>query len=186
MSSSLPSRIELKTVKQFPVKGTALATILENSNGKSQFHKQIESMNKFMILFYRLGVLPIFGISKTLMLLKTKGRKSHKTRYFPVGYICIEKEIYLISAWGKESNWYKNIITFPDDVGVKIGYENINVVPRIVDDETEKKKLLLKLITKTPNDAKRLFGWNPDKDKLEDSDFSPIIQNVMFVNFIRK
>ncbi len=43
------------------------------------------------------------------MVIKSKGRKSGKTRYSPVNYAIHGGNIYCIAGWGQIADWYKNI-----------------------------------------------------------------------------
>ena len=71
-------------------------------------------LNKFfMVPIFRLGIGPFFGnpIWGYMMVLKTIGRKSGKTRYSPVNYAIMNGNIYCMAGWGQIADWYRNLIS---------------------------------------------------------------------------
>jgi deazaflavin-dependent oxidoreductase (nitroreductase family) len=60
---------------------------------------------------YALGFGPVLG--RFVLLLTTIGRSSGKKRITPLQYEEIDGRIYLGSAFGKKSDWAKNILTNP-------------------------------------------------------------------------
>jgi deazaflavin-dependent oxidoreductase (nitroreductase family) len=181
-----PPNISINPIsnRRFPIIGTPLANIIDDISKRNAFHKNIQLINRYVVALYRIGLLPLLGKGKTTMLLMTKGRISKQLRCFPVGYVSIGGEIYLISGWGKNSNWYKNILTNPEDVKLQIGFRQFNVHAKFIEDSEEIRRIIEKLIIESPMHARRLFGWDPKSDQSESSDFSPIIKNVLFVKFI--
>jgi deazaflavin-dependent oxidoreductase (nitroreductase family) len=69
----------------------------------------------FMVPIFRLGLGPFFGnpIWGYMMVLKTTGRKSGKTRYSPVNYAIMKGNIYCTAGWGHIADWYRNLIANP-------------------------------------------------------------------------
>lgn len=70
----------------------------------------------FMVPLFRLGLSPLFGnpIWGYMMVLKTTGRKSGKTRYSPVNYAIMNGNIYCTAGWGHMADWYRNLISNPN------------------------------------------------------------------------
>jgi deazaflavin-dependent oxidoreductase (nitroreductase family) len=126
-STQTNSSIKPVSNRSFPVTGTPLADIIVDISRRNSFHRNIQLINRYVVALYRIGLLPLFGAGKTTMLLMTKGRISKQLRCFPVGYVRVGGEIYLISGWGKDSNWYKNILANPEDVRLQIGFRRFNV-----------------------------------------------------------
>ncbi len=172
--------------KHFPLPETNLAKILSGSEYRAKFHANLKTWNPMIAFLYRIGVLPLFGISKTVMLLITKGCKSGKVRYTPIGYFTIGGEKYLISAWGRGTGWYRNLTANPKQVAIQIGLKKQAVLPQELTDPMEIQRTLEKLISESPNIAKYLFGWNTGVDQLDKSDFSQIIQRVLLIRFTPK
>ena len=74
-------------------------------------------LNKFfMVPIFRLGIGPLFGnpIWGYMMVLKTTGRKSCKTRYSPVNYTIANGNIYCMAGWGHIADWYRNLLANPN------------------------------------------------------------------------
>ncbi len=170
----------------FPATGTPLAQVIGDPAHRESFHKRLQSMNKYVVAMYRLGVLPLVGAGKTTMILTTRGRKSGQLRRFPVGYFRIAGKVHLLSGWGKAANWYKNILAHPDEVSLQIGFHHMAVSANILQDPAEIRRTIETLIAESPANAQRLFGWDPKSDCLETADFSPMIEHVIFVRFTER
>ncbi len=170
----------------FPITGTPLANVIGDPAHRESFHRKIQSMNKYVVVFYRIGVLPLFGAGKTTMLLTTRGRKSGQLRRFPVGYFRIAGQIHLLSGWGKDANWYKNIRANPEEVWLQVGFRHFAACANILEDPAEIRRTIETLIAESPADAQRLFGWDPRSHRLETADFSPMIEHVLFVKFTER
>lgn len=73
-------------------------------------------INKFfMVPVFRLGLGPLFGnpLWGYMMVLKTTGRKSGKTRYSPVNYAILNGNIYCLAGRGQQADWYRNMVASP-------------------------------------------------------------------------
>jgi deazaflavin-dependent oxidoreductase (nitroreductase family) len=170
----------------FPLAGTPLAAVIGEPSNREAFHKKLQSLNKFVVAFYRIGLLSLFGAGKTTMLLITMGRKSRRLRSFPVGYFRIAGEIHLLSGWGKSTNWYKNIVANPEDVWLQIGFRRFAVLADFIENPEEIRRTIEAFLSESPSDAQRLFGWDPQRDRIEAADFTPIIEKVLFVKFAER
>lgn len=169
--------------RSFPRPGTTLYKLIYNPEFKQDFHARLRQSNRFVVLLYKIGLLPLLGVSKTIMLLITRGRKSGRERAFPVGYQRLEGVVCVFSGWGKSSNWYKNISASPDQVFVQIGLRRRRVRPETVQDPQELLRLLEWLVLHDPKAAKNLFGWDPATDSLATADFSVVVEKVLTVLF---
>ena len=168
----------------FPLPDTNLAKILSGSEYRQKFHANLKTWNPVIVFLYRIGLLPLLGISKTVMLLITKGCKSGKTRYTPIGYFTIGGEKYLFSAWGRKTGWYRNLTANPGAVTILIGIKKHSVRPVEITVPDIINQTLEKLIIESPEVAKYLFGWDPQTDQISQSDFSPIIERVLIMKFL--
>lgn len=177
-----PSQVK----KQFPQPETNLAKILSGSDYRTKFHANLKTWNPVIAFLYRMGILPLLGMSKTVMLLITRGCKSGKIRYTPIGYFTIGGKKYLISAWGRGTGWYRNLTASPQQVAIQIGLKKQSVIPQELTEPTEIRRTLEELISESPDVAKYLFGWDPGVDELDKSDFSQMIERVMLIRFIPK
>ena len=170
----------------FPIAGTPLATVIGDPAPREAFRRRLQSTNKYVVAFYRIGLLPLLGAGKTMMLLTTRGRKSKQLRNFPVGYFRIGGEIHLVSGWGKGTNWYKNMMANPEEVSLQIGFRRFAVRADVLHDPDEIRRTLETFVSESPADAQRLFGWDPQTDRIETADFSPIIEKVVFIRFTQR
>jgi deazaflavin-dependent oxidoreductase (nitroreductase family) len=172
--------------RMFPAPDTSLARVIGDRAHREAFHARLASMNRYVVALYRLGVLPLFGAGQTTMLLVTKGRKSGRRRAFPVGYFRIGGEIHLLSGWGKDANWYKNLVAAPDDVSLQVGFRRFPARARVIQDRAEILATLERLIRESPAAAQRLFGWDPARDQWGTSDFSQVLEKVLFIKFTER
>lgn len=170
----------------FPRPHTALARIIGDPISRAAFHQRLQLSNRFVVAFYRIGLLPLLGAGKTTMLLVTLGRKSRRIRRFPIGYWRIGGDVYVISGWGKDSNWYKNLQANPDDVSLQIGFRRFPVQAQVLKDRGEMRSTIERLIGESPASAQRLFGWDPESDQLSSADFSTLLEKVLFVRFLNR
>jgi len=175
---SIPDRAPARV---FPAEGTHLARILSDAPYRQAFHARLKKYNPLVVVLYRVGLLPLFGVSRTVMLLTTKGRKSGKRRSTPIGYFTIGGVMHLFSAWGKSSSWYKNLLANPQDVWVQVGMHQRAVRARALQEPAEIQRTLEQFVTESPAQARSLFGWEPGRDCLEQADFSTVIARVLIV-----
>ncbi len=176
----------LPDVRTFPIEGTNLARILSDPQYRQSFHAQLKRYNSLVAALYKIGLLPMFGASRTVMLLTTRGRKSGKLRSTPIGYWRIGGDIYLFSAWGRATNWYKNMVACPEDVWIQIGMRRWAAQPFDLKDPDEIMRTIAQFVTESPAQARYLFGWEPGSDRLDQADFSPITNRVLVVRFLRR
>jgi len=169
--------------RAFPLPGTMLYDLISKPGFKQQFQPKIKLTNRVVVPLYKTGLLSLLGMNKRIMLLTTKGRKTQKMRAIPIGYFRIEEDIYVFSGWGKQANWYRNLVTYPEHVVLQIGFHRYRVHPEVVEEFQEIKRILTWLIDHKPDDAKVLMGWDPQRDQLETADFSLMIQKVLTVRF---
>jgi deazaflavin-dependent oxidoreductase (nitroreductase family) len=73
-------------------------------------------VNRFwMVPVFRLGLgsLQVNPFSGYILVLKTTGRRTGKTRYVPVNYIVDGGSVYFLSGMGAHSHWYRNLKAAP-------------------------------------------------------------------------
>ncbi len=174
---------EQDAIRKFPLEGTNLHKILYDPQHRQAFHAQLKRYNPLMALLYKVGLLPLFGVSRNVMLLTTRGRKSGKLRNTPIGYFRIGGVIHLFSAWGRHTAWYKNLVANPRDVTLQIGMRKFPATAQALEDPAEILRTIEQFVTESPAQAQYLFGWDPARDRMECADFSEVIQRVLIVRF---
>ena len=117
--------------RTFPLPGTTYYNMLYDAKSKKKFYNGFKFANLLLAPLYRLRLLPLMGFSKMVILLTTKGRHSGKIRDTPIGYFRYNGSIHVISGWGKEANWYKNILAYPDNVYIQIGFRRFHARPEL-------------------------------------------------------
>ncbi|MFN2304192.1 MAG: nitroreductase family deazaflavin-dependent oxidoreductase [Anaerolineales bacterium] len=71
----------------------------------------IKRLYRIPILLYRLGLSSMIG--KYILILSTFGRNSGKTRRTPVEYFRWQDRIFVMSGFGENPDWYKNLLANP-------------------------------------------------------------------------
>lgn len=74
-------------------------------------------LNKFfMVPMFRLGFGPFFGtpLSGYIMVIKAVGRRTGRVRWAPVNYAIHKGNVYCISGFRRESDWYRNLLAHPE------------------------------------------------------------------------
>src|SRR6266498_4438994 len=88
---------------------------------------------------------------KTLLLLHTKGAKTHQERINPVAYVKDDGRFVVIASKGgapTNPNWYYNLVTNPD-VSVEVGTEKYKVHAAVAE-EPERTRLYDKMVEMMP------------------------------------
>lgn len=74
-------------------------------------------LNPFMVGMWRLGLGKWFKfwpeISGNVLVLSHIGRKTGLKRYQPLNFAVVDGDIYCVAAFGKVSDWYRNILANP-------------------------------------------------------------------------
>lgn len=136
--------------------------------------------NRFMILLWRLGLGSYGNGTKYagyIMVIKHKGRKTGITRYTPVNYTFVDSNIYCTAGFGKNSDWYQNIMHNPQvEVWLPDGCWQ-----GVAQDVTEEKygPQILRQVIIASGLAGPLFGVNPKK--LSDDDFANLLQSYRLI-----
>jgi deazaflavin-dependent oxidoreductase (nitroreductase family) len=71
----------------------------------------MKTLYKSPLLLYRLGLGSLIG--KHILILTTTGRKSGKVRRTPVEYARQDGRIFVLSGFGKQPDWYRNLRAKP-------------------------------------------------------------------------
>lgn len=178
-ASQLPRRA-------FPAEGTSLHKILSDAQFRQSFRARLKRFNPLLVALYKIGLLPLLGVSRTVMLLTTKGRKSGRQRVTPIGYFPIGGVIHLFSAWGKGASWYQNLAANPDEVWIQVGLRKRSVYPQALQEPAEILRTLEQFFAESPAQAHYLFGWEHEQDRMDNADFSTVIDQVLIVRFVEK
>jgi len=79
--------------------------------------KYFKWFNYFMMFMWRLGLGPYINawpeVGGRIMVLNHFGRKSGKRLQTPLNYAEVNGEIYCLAGFGRDADWYKNVIANP-------------------------------------------------------------------------
>ena len=118
---------ECSASRTFPLPGTTYYNMLYDPKARKYFPYRFQDRQPdHHTPLYKLRLLPLLGFGKLVLLLTTRGRKSGRLRDTPIGYFRYDNTIHLISGWGKEANWYKNILAHPDDVYIQVAFSPVS------------------------------------------------------------
>ena len=79
-------------------------------------HAGFNTMNRYMsvpALKAGLGRYMSNPLTGYLMILRTRGRKSGLMKDAPLGYVVIGDAVYCVAGFGRQTNWYRNILVDP-------------------------------------------------------------------------
>lgn len=75
------------------------------------------SLNRSMVLMWRLGLGPVFGrfpsTAGRILVIHHVGRKSGTVYQSPVNYAVSHGSLFCVAAFGSGSDWYKNLMAQP-------------------------------------------------------------------------
>ena len=169
--------------EEFPRPGSVLFNF--NSQDEASKKKTLnrwKKMNKYLVIpIYRVKLLPLLGFGKIILLLKTKGWKTGKARRTPLEYRRYEDDTIIFAARGENATWIKNIHTYPNDVKVTIGFHTFKPRIEFVSELSQKLKIIQWYIATYAKAARMLFGWDPENDNLETSNFEKLVDLLTMV-----
>jgi deazaflavin-dependent oxidoreductase (nitroreductase family) len=119
-------------------------------------------LNKFfMVPLFRAGLGMIFGnpIWGYMVVLKTIGRKSGKTRYSPVNYAVLNGCVYCMAGWGNEADWYRNLTVNPAIEMIMPGGSFAGTAETV--NQPEERSKAIRQVLKAGGLAGFLLGFNP-------------------------
>ena len=166
---------------------TDRSIVARHQRGDLKFRKTTKILNGVFGILYRIYFLPLFGIGKSMILLKTIGRKTGKKRFTPV--LCkvyYTGELTLYSARGLRADWLKNILaTENQQAEIQKGFKKIRVSIKIIESIDEREEHL-KFWMENFSDAKFIFGYQKRKhgDVTKTEEFKNIAKMIEFIQLI--
>jgi len=119
-------------------------------------------INKFfMVPMFRCGLGFFMGnpVSGYIMVLKTVGRKTGKTRYSPVNYAIQNGCIYCLSGGRETSDWYRNIKANPQIEVIMPGGAILGQVTEMT--AADERLMLTRKVLQNAGFAGFFEGYNP-------------------------
>jgi deazaflavin-dependent oxidoreductase (nitroreductase family) len=164
---------------EFPRKGSALYGMIkgEKESTKRTLDKW-KKYNKIVVSLYEIGLLPLFGLGKIILLLYTKGRRSGKTRVTPLEYRKRDDSIILFSARGSRSDWYRNLVANPGNMKIRLGFKTVEPFFEVIDEPEVIEEYLRWYIIEHTRSSRLLFGWNSMRDDIDTADLTSLASNL--------
>ena len=167
--------------KTFPTPDSIVA---KHNEGGKKFRKKVRRLNKFVSFLYRIYLLPLFGVGKSLMIIETVGRKTGKRRFNPVlHYTFYTGKITIYMARGRNADWMKNIDATNDGVfKIHKGFKKFKITKGFIEDDIERYNHL-EYFCSNYDSAKMVFGFDKemDMDLLNTGEFRNILNFIEFV-----
>ncbi|NPD90055.1 MAG: nitroreductase family deazaflavin-dependent oxidoreductase [Asgard group archaeon] len=161
--------------------------VARHQKGNVRFRKFTKQLNRIFSFLYRINLLPLFGVGRTMILLKTIGRKTGKKRTTPVlCRIFHTGELTLYSARGKKADWLRNILADEKkQTNIQKGFRRMKVEAKLVE-PVEEREEHLKYWFENLDDAKYIFGYERDKhgDVTATEEFKKIAKSIEFIQLI--
>jgi deazaflavin-dependent oxidoreductase (nitroreductase family) len=140
-------------------------------------------MNKgFMVPAFRLGLGPLLGspYGGYIMVIKTRGWKSGRTRYTPVDYAIANGLVYCIAGFGDRSHWIKNLRAEPEAELLLPGGA-LACRMETVEDEAEKRQALRQVLVNSGFAVYAFEGINPHR--VTDMKLAELLQTYRILRF---
>jgi deazaflavin-dependent oxidoreductase (nitroreductase family) len=114
-----------------------------------------------MVPLSKLGLLPwmLNPLTGYIMVLKTIGRKSGKTRLTPLNYALADGYIYCMAGFGSGTHWLANL-TSNHDVEVHIAGTALRGIAEIITESEEAQRIFIQIMHNC-GFASLLVGLNP-------------------------
>lgn len=114
----------------------------------SMTYPQKGTLNRFLfkipLIWWRMGLGPILShnalAGNKMLVLTSWGRRSHKPRHTMLSYVRVGEREYVCSGWGEKSDWYKNIVVYPQ-VAIQVGWKTYCARARRVQEMDEFSKV---------------------------------------------
>ncbi len=104
------------------------------------------------LYMYRLGLGGLISWMP-FVVVTTRGRRSGKPRYAFLEYRRHGSKYYIVSGWGKQPDWIKNILAYPY-VTLRRGNRTYSAYASIVEDDAESLRALYRFRLRSP-----LYGF---------------------------
>jgi deazaflavin-dependent oxidoreductase (nitroreductase family) len=141
------------------------------------------SINRFMVFLWKIGLGKAINIWPAgfgrIMVIKHRGRKSGKEYLTPVNYAIVEDEIYCTAGFGSVSDWYRNILVYPQ-VELWLPEGKRSACAKNVSDSPDR-LFLLRQVLVASGFAAPMFGINPKK--LSDGQLDQVSKEYRLVHF---
>lgn len=140
------------------------------SNLQPAFSRSDEAMrqmfkagNRFMVLFFRLGLGNLGNRPETsqVMVLSHRGRKSGLLRRTPVNFALVDGDIYCTAAFGSRADWYRNIQADPNVEAWLPNAWVAGVAEEVPDSDPRRNALMRQVLIASGFAAPLFAGVNP-------------------------
>ncbi len=161
--------------------------LLAEKKKQKKIINRFKFMNKYLIRpLYKMGLIPLFGFNKFMILLYTKGRKSGLERITPLGHHIIAGVIHIFVGRGKKADWFRNMIANPDEVYMKKGFKKYHVKFEIIKEKEVIIEVFKWYVTNNPLMSRFVFGWKKNKDDVNKADFSFLAESLSIIKLWKK
>jgi deazaflavin-dependent oxidoreductase (nitroreductase family) len=173
----------MNSSESLPKPGSWMYNMCVDPKSSKRYRKLFRLLNVLVVPLYRIRLLPAFGFGFRLLLLTTKGKKTGKRRRNPVEFFKIDDIIYIVSGYGQKAFWFRNMVAYPDEVYVQVGFRSFHADIEILEDEALE-EFFRWMVVRKPKYSKAGFGWDPNDDPNQ-TDFS-YIASIMCVIKLKK
>jgi deazaflavin-dependent oxidoreductase (nitroreductase family) len=123
--------------------------------------------SKLPIILYRMGLGPVLG--QRIIILTTRGRRTGLLRHTPTTYMADGEDIYVVSGFGDESDWYQNLQQSPDatlQIGARrfaarANFLDADEAPAILARAQKTNEPFAQVIQNLPEDSRKLVRFTP-------------------------
>lgn len=151
----------------------------------NSLRKLFRAMNPFMVFMWKIGLGKAInswpaGFGR-IMVIKHRGRKSGREYLTPTNYAMVDGEIYCTAGFGSISDWYRNMLVYPQ---VELWLPEGKQMACAEDiSDSPYRLFLLRQVIIASGFAGPLFGVDPKK--MDDEQLHKASRNYRLIHFTR-
>jgi deazaflavin-dependent oxidoreductase (nitroreductase family) len=131
------------------------------------------------VLLYRLGLGPLVSLLP-LLIITTRGRKSGQPRHSVLEYRRHGTKHYVVSAWGRRTQWLQNLLVHPL-VTVQKGQDRFGARASLVEDSGEALRVLYLFRKKAPIIYDAVLARLSDRESVNAHNLPDISSQIVIV-----
>jgi deazaflavin-dependent oxidoreductase (nitroreductase family) len=139
----------------------------------------VSEVLRLPLLLYRLGLGPLVNLLP-LLIITTRGRKSGRPRHSVLEYRRHGTKHYVVSAWGRRTQWLQNLLAHPL-VTVQKGQDRFGARATLVEDSGEALRVLYLFRKKAPIIYDAVLARLSDRESVNARNLPDISSQIVIV-----
>jgi deazaflavin-dependent oxidoreductase (nitroreductase family) len=85
---------------------------------------------------------------RCILRLTTMGRKTGRPRHVTISFLPLESRLIVLSAWGGQSQWLRNVLANPRVI-VRVGSDEFTATAHLIEDRAERAQLVRQMAARS-------------------------------------